>query len=88
MAACSFASIPVRPPGSWCGPPGAWPKPPGLSGLRSTWKPLAITPRFEDQERIAKTMRLAAQLGGQTVMLSGFSLRDTILDFVREQGVI
>ena len=44
-------------------------------------------PTFEDQERIAKTLRLAAQLGGQAVMLSGFSLRDTILDFVREQGV-
>jgi two-component system sensor histidine kinase KdpD len=44
-------------------------------------------PSFEDQEQIAKTLRLAAQLGGQTVMLSGFSLRDTILDFVREQGV-
>ena len=44
-------------------------------------------PTFEDQERIAKTMRLAAQLGGQAVMLSGFSLRDPILDFAREQGV-
>ena len=44
-------------------------------------------PSFEDQERIAKTLRLAAQLGGQTVMLSGFSLRDAILDFAREQGV-
>ena len=44
-------------------------------------------PTLEDQEQIAKTLRLAAQLGGQAVMLSGFSLRDTLLDFAREQGV-
>jgi two-component system sensor histidine kinase KdpD len=44
-------------------------------------------PTLEDQERIDKTLRLAAQLGGQAVKLSGFNLRDAILDFVREQGV-
>jgi two-component system, OmpR family, sensor histidine kinase KdpD len=42
---------------------------------------------LEDQEQLAKTMRLAAQLGGQAVKLSGFNLRDAILDFAREQGV-
>jgi len=41
---------------------------------------------FADQEQIAKTLRLAAQLGGQAVMLSGFNLRDALLDFAREQG--
>ena len=44
-------------------------------------------PTLEDQEQIAKTLRLAAQLGGQAVKLSGFNLRDALLDFVREQGV-
>jgi two-component system, OmpR family, sensor histidine kinase KdpD len=42
---------------------------------------------LEDQEQLAKTLRLAAQLGGQAVKLSGFSLKDALLDFAREHGV-
>jgi len=44
-------------------------------------------PSFEDQELVSKTLRLAAQLGGQAVKLSGFSLREAILDFAREHRI-
>ena len=44
-------------------------------------------PSLEDQDQISKTLRLAAQLGGQAVKLSGFNLRDALLTFAREQGV-
>jgi two-component system sensor histidine kinase KdpD len=44
-------------------------------------------PSLEDQDQISKTLRLAAQLGGQAVKLSGFNLRDALLTFAREQSV-
>jgi two-component system sensor histidine kinase KdpD len=40
-----------------------------------------------DVVELSKTLRLAAQLGGQVTKLSGFSLRQALLDFAREQHV-
>jgi two-component system sensor histidine kinase KdpD len=42
---------------------------------------------LEDQERVSQTLRLATQLGAQTVKLSGFRIGDEILDFARERQV-
>jgi two-component system sensor histidine kinase KdpD len=44
-------------------------------------------PSLEDQEQVSKTLRLAAQLGGQAVKLSGFSPREAILDFARDHHI-
>ena len=59
---------------------------------RAEWFALYVeTPRdhptLEDEAQISKTLQLAVQLGGQAVKLSGFDLRETILEFVREQGI-
>jgi len=42
---------------------------------------------LEQQEQISKTLRLAAQLGGQALKLSGFSPSEAILDFAREHHI-
>ena len=61
--------------------------------LHAEWFVLYVeTPAFanlpqEAQDRVAGTLRLAAQLGGQTAKVSGTKARDEILTFAREHNV-
>ena len=61
--------------------------------LHAEWFVLYVeTPAFanlpqEAQDRAAETLRLAAQLGAQTVKVSGTNTRDEILNFAREHNV-
>jgi len=41
----------------------------------------------EDQERVSQALRLASQLGGQAVRISGFRIGDEILAFARENRI-
>ena len=63
------------------------------AGLRAGWFALYVeTPAYaglpqKEQERVSQALRLASQLGGRTIKVSGFRVRDEILEFARKNHV-
>ena len=87
-SACWSASARARPRRGWCARPSAWPigSAPSGSSPTSRRRPSSGC-RPEARDGVIQTLRLAEQLGAETVTLSGATMSEEILAYARDRNV-